>query len=143
MIWCFHLSSGLLTPSPAPPRFSLPCGRRRRRTSDRYCWRGCCRRVRRRPRLQRRGRDRVAGIVLDLSIVADFKPAEGNGDAGRHGIGLVRWLAEALAPVGLVTEARNGLTMRSRPSSAIPSCISSDQSVSQSACSAEAAIMAS
>ena len=39
--------------------------------------------------------------------------------------------------------ARNGLTMRSRPSSTIPCCISSDQSVSQSASSAEAAIIAS
>ena len=38
--------------------------------------------------------------------------------------------------------ARNGLTTRSRSSSTLPSCISSDQSVSQSACSAEAAIVA-
>ena len=38
---------------------------------------------------------------------------------------------------------RNGLTMRSRLSSTIPCCISSDQSVSQSASSAEAAIIAS
>ncbi len=45
----------------------------------------------------------------------------------------------------LITQgaARNGLTMRSRPSSTIPCCISSDQSVSQSASSAEAAIIAS
>jgi hypothetical protein len=39
--------------------------------------------------------------------------------------------------------ARNGLTMRSRSSGASPSCVSSDHSVSQSACSAEATIMAS
>jgi len=47
--------------------------------------------------------------------------------------------SRALAGYG----ARNGLTTRSRSSSTIPSCISSDQRVSQSACSAEAAIMAS
>src|SRR6201987_1450620 len=46
--------------------------------------------------------DRVAGRVLDLGVSGDLEAAEGEGDAGRHGIGLVGRLVEALGPVGLV-----------------------------------------
>ena len=46
--------------------------------------------------------DRPAGRVLDLGAGGDLEPAEGEGDAGGHRVGLVGRLVEALRPVGLV-----------------------------------------
>ena len=56
--------------------------------------------------------DRVAGRVLDLGVVGDLEAAEGEGDAGRHGIGLVGRLVEALGPVGLVDREAAGRAAR-------------------------------
>src|SRR5271165_1065262 len=55
--------------------------------------------------------DRMARGVLDLGIVGDLEAAEGEGDAGRHGVGLVGRPVEALGPVGLV----NRETARRQP----------------------------
>src|ERR1700694_5849015 len=52
--------------------------------------------------------DRVARCVLDLGVVGDLEAAEGEGDAGRYGIGLVGRLIEALGPVGLVDREAAG-----------------------------------
>src|SRR5215472_18496648 len=46
--------------------------------------------------------DLPAGSVLDLRLVRDLESAEGEGDAGRHRVGLIRRLIESLRPVGLV-----------------------------------------
>src|SRR5262245_30497843 len=46
--------------------------------------------------------DGLARTVLDLGVGGDLEAAEGEGDAGRHGIGLVGRLVEALGPIGLV-----------------------------------------
>src|SRR5580700_2969984 len=46
--------------------------------------------------------NRAAGRVFDLGVAGDLEAAEGEGDAGRHGIGLVGRLVEALGPIALV-----------------------------------------
>ena len=46
--------------------------------------------------------DRMAGHILDRSIVGDLEAAERKRDAGRHTIGLVGRGIEALGPIGLV-----------------------------------------
>jgi hypothetical protein len=52
-------------------------------------------------------RDRGSGGLncLDYGIVGDLGAGEGEGDAGRHGIGRVGWLVEALGLVGLFSRS--------------------------------------